>query len=315
MQHSMDNNNNISPVLAIPRLTQWYIRDGFKTLDWYTLYEPDVVLNFHYPDSVLFALLAHIQQPKEILDLGSFFGMMPFITEEIYRTGWRGTGSETFSWTLVDKCLYTKELADVVNGKTTLSSRWLNHSHLQAWHEDVVSAWKKEELYQKAGQYYCPPSNPLEFDTYWDKLAAHYNINRPKMQMVESLEETNNKKFDLVHFDLTAGAYELNKEVFEQLAANNLSDDGIIVFDDMTPRHPKMLLFFQYLITKTEFRPIAFSTGKIALMRRGHKQAFIDKALAAGLIDPDDERSYYYAFLVEGHPDSDWGDFLNLRAN
>ena len=122
-------------------------------------------------------------------------------------------------------------------------------------------------------------------------------------------------KFDLVHFDLTAGAYELNKEVFEQLAANNLSDDGIIVFDDMTPRHPKMLLFFQYLITKTEFRPIAFSTGKIALMRRGHKQAFIDKALAAGLIDPDDERSYYYAFLVEGHPDSDWGDFLNLRAN
>ena len=81
----MDSNTNTPPTLLIPRLTKEYIRDGMKVLNYYTFYEPEVVLNFNYPDVVLFALLAHVKKPKNILDLGSFFGLLPFAVEEIFR--------------------------------------------------------------------------------------------------------------------------------------------------------------------------------------------------------------------------------------
>lgn len=308
----MDNNINIEPTLVVPRLTEEYVRDGFKTFHHYTFYDPEVVLNFHYPDAVLFALLAHVKKPKHILDLGSFFGLLPFIIEEIFRS----SGSqEQFNWTLVDSCLYTKELAEAIKNNTPVSARYLSVEQFNGWHEDNVPPWKEYKIFDKVGKYYLPPSTPREFNGYWFRLAKFHEIPRPLMVMFESLEEVQDRKFDLVHFDLTAGAYELNKNMFEDLVKHNLSDDGIIVFDDMRPQHPKMLLFFQYILSSTDFRPIAFSTGKIAMMRKQYKDDFIKKVDSAGLIEVIHTRDSYYSFQIGKGLESDWGNFLDIRAN
>ena len=302
----------VKPTLLIPRLTKEYIRDGLKKLDYYTFYEPEVVLNFHYPDVVLFALLAHIKKPKNILDFGSFFGLLPFVVEEIFRSSGL---NQQFNWTLVDTCLYTKELAEAIKNNTPVTGRYLNINQFNGWHEDNVPPWKEHAFFPKVGKYYLPPSNPTEFNGYWFRLAMHYNIPKPAMTMFEGIEETQGKKFDLVHFDLTAGAYELNKNMFEYLVKNNLNDDGIIVFDDMRPQHPRMLLFFQYILASTDFRPIAFSTGKIAMMRKKYKEDFIKRVEAEGLIEIEHTRDSYYSFQPSGGLESDWGDFLDLRTN
>ena len=308
----MDNNPNTGPTtLVIPRLLEEYIRDGFKTLDWHAFYEPDTVLNFHYPDTVLFALLAHVKKPKHILDLGSFFGMMPFIVEEIFRS----SGSyQQFNWTLVDTCLYTKELANAINNNTPISGRYLNQKHFDAWREESVPPWK-ERFLKKSGNFFVPPSNPHEFRIYWFRFAAHYGIPMPSMTMFESIEEVKDTKFDLVHFDLTAGASELNKNMFNYIIQHKLNDDGIIVFDDMRPQHPKMLLFFQYILATSDFRPIAFSTGKIAMMRKQHKSPFIGNVDSAGLRQVIHTRDSHFSFALDDGEETDWGDFLDLRTN
>ena len=311
----MDNNINpepiVEPTLVIPRLTEEYIRDGFKTLDWHAFYGPDVVLNFHQPDVVLFALLAHVKKPKHILDLGSFFGMLPFIVEEIFRSS---NSTEQFNWTLVDTCLYTKEFANAIKNNTPISARYLNQKHFDAWHVDNVPPWK-ETLFTRFGEYYLPPTNPFEFNRYWFQFAQRYGIPMPYMTMFESIEEVKDKKFDLVHFDLTAGASELNKRMFEHVANNLLIDDGIIVFDDIRPQHPKMLLFFQYILSTSDFRPIAFSTGKIAMMRKEHKPLFMFNVEKAGLKEIRHIRDDYYSFQFVGSEETDWGDFMDLRTN
>lgn len=303
--------NDIAPTLRIPRLTREYIRDGFKTLNWHSFYEPDLVLNFHYPDVVLFALLAHVKQPKHILDLGSFFGMLPFIVEEIYRSS---DSTKQFNWTLVDTCLYTKEFAEAITNNTPISARYLNQTHFDAWRCENVLPWK-EVMFKRFGDYFVPPSTPSEFDTFWYRFALHHKIPKPFMTMFETIEQVKDTKFDLVHFDLTAGASELNKNMFNHLITHNLSDDGIIVFDDMRPQHPKMLVFFQYILATSDFRPVAFSTGKIAMMRKQYKAEFIFKADNEGLREVKHTRDDYFSFQLAGGEETDWGDFLDLRAN
>jgi hypothetical protein len=132
--------------------------------------------------------------------------------------------------------------------------------------------------------------------------------------MIEDINNLGNEKVDLVHFDLTAGSYELCVSMIHILLERHLTNDAIIVFDDMLPRHPKMLLFFQYLLRETNLKPVAFSTGKIAMMDSAHKDAFIQKARDAELVDPDNDKEPYFSFLVENVPNG-WGDHLNLRAN
>jgi hypothetical protein len=242
---------------------------------------------------------------------------MPFTIEEIFRSA---DCQGNFNWTLVDNCLYTKELAESIRNSTSLSNRWLSQRHLDEWHEDNISPRKKERLFlEKVGQYHLPPSNLTEFEAYWFRLAIFHRIPKPNMVMFESLQEVKDKKFDLVHFDLAAGAYEVNRDTFEYLINNSLSDDGIVVFDDMTPKHPNMLILLQSILTTTSFRPIAFSTGKIAMMRKQYKNSFIDAAYKAGLMEdlnkvstlPDE----YYSFQRCGGSESNWGDFLDIRAN
>ena len=298
--------------LKIPRITKEYVRDGLQAFDHYTFYSPDVVLNFHLPDVVLFTLLAHVKKPKHILDLGSYFGILPFVVEEISRIY---NCAETFDWTLIDNSLYTKELAKVVKGEVTLSLHYLTNYHLDTWHVNNVPKWKENELFKKVGDYYLPPSTPLEFENYWSSLATHYKVPRPSMSMFESVEEVQDKKFDLVHFDLAAGAYQFNKTMFENLVKNNLNENGIIVFDDMRPQHPNMLLLFQYILESSDFRPIAFSTGKIAMMRKQFKEEFINKVGEAGLIATNIVKDAYYSFQRISGMESDWGDFLDLKSN
>ena len=107
----------------------------------------------------------------------------------------------------------------------------------------------------------------------------------------------------------------LNKSMFEHVIKHNLNDDGIIVFDDIRPQHPKMLLFFQYILATSDFRPVAFSTGKIAMMRKQHKPLFMFNVEKAGLKEVRHTRDDYFSFQFLGGEETDWGDFMDLRTN
>lgn len=299
------------PLLKIPRITKEFVRDGFHSFDHYTLYDPDIVLNFHYPDTVLFTLLAHIKKPRQILDLGSFFGTLPFIVEEMSRVG---GCPESFNWTLVDNCLYTKELAEVITTSSEISGKWLLPSHLDTWHNSVGGKSSRQRLYSQHNGWSVPPCNTEQFYDFWGKFATVYNVPKPSMTMHEDVKLLGENKFDLVHFDLTAGSYKLCVEMIHLLLEKHLQPDSIIVFDDMTPKHPIMLSFFQYLLRETNLRPVAFSTNKIAMMNQDYKDKFFQQAVEADLIDTTHAKMPYFSFMREGVPNC-WGDQLNLRAN
>jgi hypothetical protein len=68
-------------------------------------------------------------------------------------------------------------------------------------------------------------------------------------------------------------------------------------------------------LATSDFRPVAFSTGKIAMMRKKHKPGFIFSVDNAGLRQVIHTRDSYFSFALAGGEETDWGDFLDLRTN
>lgn len=301
-------------MLQIPKITDNFVWQGFKTLDHIGLFEPDIALNFHYPDCAFFALLMEIKNPKHILDLGSYFGMLPILSEQLHTLY---GDNKKFNWTLIDNCLYVKELADFVRGKGEFSNRWLRNYHLKTWRLENIKPWK-QRLFEVHGEYCVPPSTPEEFNVFWEKFTSYYKLGNPAKEMYSSLASIpDQRKFDLVMFDLAADGFEQNQEIFLDLTANYINHDAIIVMDDILPRHPRGFALFQWIIDNTEFKPLAFSTNKIALQRNQYKSDFMTLTENAGYrangsFDNANPQQYFNFFFHNAYK---WGDYLNLRAN
>lgn len=288
---------------------------GSGILNWKSLHEPNMVLNFHYPDSVFFAMLAYIKKPKNILDLGSFGGMLPFITEDIMKVG---NCDEKYNWILVDDCRYTKELYNAIKENGTVTGLYLKSKHLESWKKSNLETWKVN-VFDEHGNYCLPPTSPDKFRSYWNKFADYYKISVPSMSMFNTLEQIPiDTKFDLVHFDLAAGWYEENLQVLELLLNCYMDESGIIVFDDIMPKHPKMIMLFLNLLENTDYVPVAFSTGKIAVIKKQHKEYFTEVLVhEADLVDAGlpylETKNEFFKFYKE--PSNRWGTYLNIRAN
>lgn len=302
-------------MLQIPKITENHILKGFKTLDRVALVEPDISLNFHYPDCAFFALLMELKNPKHILDLGSYFGLLPILTEHLHTLY---GDNKKFNWTLVDNCLYVKELANFIKETGTLSGKFLGQSHLDTWKLQNIKA-NKQHLFETYGEYCVPPSSPEEFAVFWEKFSLHYNLNNPYKEMYNGLESIPaQRKFDLVMFDLSADGFEQNLEIFQNLVTNYINNDAIIVMDDVLPRHPRGMALFQWIIDNTDFLPLAFSTNKIALQRVQFKQDFMFTTVtnagfrADGSLTRAIPQKYFNFFFQHAYK---WGEYLNLKAN
>lgn len=302
-------------MLQIPKITDNFLWQGFKTLDHVALFEPDIALNFHYPDCAFFALLMEIKNPTHILDLGSYFGLLPILTEHLHALY---GDNKKFNWTLIDNCTYVKELSNFIRGNEAFSGRYLRQQHLNTWKLENIKHWK-QEMFEIQGEYCVPPSTPDEFILFWEKFTSYYELGNPSKDMYDSLSSIpDDRKFDMVMFDLAADGFEQNQEIFINLTDNYINDDAIIVMDDILPRHPRGLALFQWIIDNTEFLPIAFSTNKIALQRNKYRNDFMFNKVepmgyrANGSFEHATPQKYFNFFFHKAYK---WGNYLNLRAN
>lgn len=302
-------------MLKIPRITANYIRRGFNNfddLDDNPLTVPDISLNFHYPDCVMFALLMEIKKPKNILDFGSYFGLLPILSEHLFKLYGNG---QKFNWTLVDDCSYVKELAYFIKRQGNLSNTLLTNQHVETWKISNMPL-HKSAMFEQHGEYCVPPTTPEEFYKFWAEFTNYYRLDNPSKSMFTNLELVPSEcKFDLVMFDLAAENYDVNLEMWKTLTNNYINDDAIVVMDDVLPRHPKAMSLFLHILDTTEFSPVAFSAGKIAMMKKQHKEEFINKVNQAGLIAKSNAVSAqeYFNFFVNNT--YKWGTYLNLKAN
>lgn len=277
------------------------------------LHAPRLLLNYEFNDLAFFTLLAYIKKPSNILDLGSYTGFLPFLVE---RLSLLANSPQQYNWTLVDDSRYLRELKSSIVDNNPLSGKGLVDIHKASWLKNKVPP-AMGSILNEHNDYYLPPVEPKEFADLWAKFSIIANIAQPQTAMYNKLEAVpSSLKFDLVHFDLAAGNPE-NAEVFNYLHQNHLSEDSIVVFDDVEIAHPKMFLMFLDIIEKTELRPVAVGMQKIAVMNRAYKDAFINITNQVGLIDFSatpfrNKVNEPYRFFPE--TSERWGPYLNLRA-
>ncbi len=301
-------------MLQIPKITENYISQGFKTIDQTALLEPNMGLNFFYPDCVMFALLLDIQNPTRVLDLGSYFGLLPILTEQLHKL--YGTGKK-FQWTLIDNCSYVKELSDFIKGQGPFTGAHLKNRHLETWKLENIKK-EKQHFFESTDRYCIPPSTPEEFHIFWKKFTDHHKFDNPNKEMFTGFDTMpKDRKFELAMFDLSSENFDVNKRMFELLVNEYGSDDIIVVMDDISPQHPNSMALFNYILDTTDFLPLAFSTNKIAIQRKKFKDNFIFKRTVEaghhGLGSPtkDIPQTYFNFFFRSAYK---WGDYLNLGA-
>jgi hypothetical protein len=299
-------------ILQIPKLKYSFIKNGFDKLHYNALFEPTRILGTStdqiYLDSVLVTMLTYAKQSKKILDLGSYFGMLPFIVEDLYR---KCNVNFKIDWTLVDNCSYVTELYQHITGKAPLSDNFMSLTHSNEWKKNKITP-TTQNLFDSYGDSCLPPINAEQFQLYWQKLASDYlDVTCPSMTMYEDLSLLEGQKFDFVVFDLSAGRFKNSVDMFGILQ-NHITDDAIIIIDDVTPSHPETMAVFQHVMKTYNYAPVAFSPGKIAVMRPEHKEEFLLKAeskIAINEINFDAPSFYCYYKVNEV-----WGPYLQLRT-
>jgi hypothetical protein len=267
---------------------------GLYNLDSSAFLNPKRMLVPHdasFIDNLFIAILAVSQSSKKILDLGSFFGSLPFFVEGACR---KANTVYQPEWTLVDNMLYTNELVVCLQQDKQLSGHWLP--------QFIYDEWKNLQPHvAKLFNNGLPPSTLNEFNQYWDKLALEFNVTKPNMTMYTELHYD---KYDLVSFDLSAGRYLENKSLFYDVLENCMHEQSVVILDDVLPKFPMMMSLFYDILTNTDLEPIAFSPHRVALINKSSKQQFIKKV-------PVDLENRYYSFYK--HSNEHWGDFLVLN--
>lgn len=299
-------------ILQIPKLNSSFFKNGFDKLHYHAMFNPTRILGTSndqiYLDSVLVTLLSYAKQSKKILDLGSYFGMLPFIVEDLHRLG---NVNFKIDWTLVDNCTYVKELHQYIIGQASLSGNFMSVAHSNEWNKSKI-VLPTQKLFDSYGDSCLPPINAEQFQLYWQKLASDYlDVTCPSMTMYEDLSLLEGQKFDFVVFDLSAGRFKNSVDMFGILQ-NHVTDDAIIVIDDITPSHPETMAFFQHVMKTYNYAPVAFSPGKIAVMHTEQKAEFLLKAESKITINEMNfDSTSFYCYYKDNEV---WGPYLQLRT-
>jgi SAM-dependent methyltransferase len=224
-----------------------------------------------FSDHVLYFFLIASTSSTKILDLGSFFGMTPFLVEDIARL--INYKSDSLCWTCVDNNTYVKQLkAAILENKPT--------DFFREWQ---IKQWKKMGL--------IPETTAEEFHTFWENLCKKRNIKQPNIISKESLEN-DYTKFDIIIFDLNAGNYNDNYKIFLKLIKENIHPDTILIFDDVQPKHPNQMALFHRILKEFNYEPLAFSLSKIAIVSKKSKEKIIKVINESKFYDIDSSVSF-----------------------
>ncbi len=282
---------------------------GLSKLNKAAFYTPSRILGPNdsvFDDNVLTALLAYGSDSKQILDLGSYFGMLPFFVEDLVRAG-----NEQYlpTWTLVDNMLYVNELRASLENSSTLTGRFLPEHFLKEWY-DLNE--RTVQLFEHTDTKILPPVTVDAFNAYWQKLATYYDVQKPNMSMHTSLYDVPQITYDLVSYDLSAGRYTENKPLLEHVILNHTHENTIIVLDDVWPKHPMTMALFYHIVSTFDYKPVAFSRHKVAIMKPTAKGAFLEKLSSRVNVHENRPNLSYYGFRKSTN--EYWGDFLQLEG-
>lgn len=207
-------------------------------------------------DHILYLFLINFRDTKNILDLGCFFGLTPFIVNDIAHSV--NLNLDDIRWNLVDNQSFTKTLKEIIvnNGP--------NHQFRQ-WQ---IQSWLKSKM--------IPETSAEELKIFWQNLSKNRNIPHPNIEFSESIENNLNI-FDIILFDLNASDFESNHKIFLEILEKNMNDDTILILDDVKPMHPQQMALYQEIVTKHNFSPIAFSLTKVALVSKKSKTKIIQQ--------------------------------------
>ena len=239
---------------------------------------------FH--DTVFIAQLIHAIEPKKIADLGCYMGVLSTFVEDLLFDA-KSTQAGISDWSLVDtfqflldlKCCIEDPLFNGNELNKILVSQWVN-----------ISEEKKKYLT-------VPPTNKYELLEFLSSFCTQNNAKFPKISLIEDSILNLKETYDFIVYDLFGSQYSF--DIAEYVINKLLNDDGIIIFDDMKPRHPKQMALFVKIIGTMPLVPIAFNSAKVAMIKSSMdtKHQILTSRLISRLnINPSSKHYYWNTF-------------------
>lgn len=210
-------------------------------------------------DNLFFAQLLHATKSKNILDFGCYVGMLAVMVEELLQQG-KSDMQQYANWTLIDNFSFLKDIKSNIADSTVFQfGNTLKHA--PSWKTALADKSKSNFIKQI-------PTTPGELHEFLINLIAYSKSPMPVIQLVDSsLNSINDKKFDMISFDLRASEFSPNFELLVQCVTDQLNDFGIVILDDVKTVHPNQLAIFMSILDSYQVFPLAFGTGKIALIK------------------------------------------------
>jgi len=239
--------------------TTRYSNNGYPHFDNEFRSPPALQLNESLPasflDTVLITQLIHATKSKEILDFGCYLGLLPLLVEDLLQDGFSDMSMQA-NWTLIDNFEFLKDLHQYLND--------VNHKPVYFNTIESKSIWQNMSI-EKQNLLVSPPTNSDELLAMLTRVANGRNSLLPKFKNCYSSLDHCNSMVDFISYDLSASHF--NIDILNDCVYNKLNDKGIIVLDDVKPVHPQQMAVFHHALNTMPIYPIAFSRGKVALMK------------------------------------------------
>lgn len=283
------------------------IKTSYKHYGAKVLLNPSLQLNDGIKtslfDNLFFAQLLHATKSKHILDFGCYIGMLAVMVEELLQQG-QSDMQQHANWTLIDNFSFLKDIKTNV-ADSTMFEFGNTLKHAESWKAALADQSKSIFIKQI-------PTTPVELHEFLINLIAYSKSPMPLIQLIDiSLDSVNDNKFDMISFDLRASEFSPNFELLGQCVTDQLNDFGIVIMDDVKTIHPNQLAIFMSILDSYQIFPLAFGTGKIALIKCKSMQDKDDylEVLASRLHVEKD------AFLIRLQSNTENYIFWNLRSN
>lgn len=233
-------------------------------------------------DTVFMAQLIHAWQPRNILDLGCYTGMLGAFVEDLLRDCGSDHASHS-SWTLVDNFDFLRDLRNGLNDPAH-KCFGLNELLKPVWQEAMTA------------KHYMtlPPETPEQLLEFISAIVkAHAGV-MPEIGSINTGISQVTGKYDFVIYDLYGANYTF--ETAKHVVNNLVLDQGLIVFDDMKPRWPQQMAMFVNIVNTLPVIPVAFNSAKVAMIKttREFKEALLREKMAPRLNVSPSEQFYWW---------------------
>ena len=183
-----------------------------------------------------------------------------------------------------------EDLLELANSDRQNKTQWYlfdNFSFLKeiVWIDENFEEWMKtKEAHLKTWRYHAShlrdhkstgllknlpiPTNPQALRDFLKLLTAKCSAPCPDIRSIDDdLGALDDKKFDMISFDLSADQYLQNRKMLRHLVEKNLAAGGIIALDDVAAVHQGQLLLFLDAVTEMDLAPVAVAGDKVFLQK------------------------------------------------